>query len=253
MSLELTFSDADSAVAPGSSTSYEIQECSIRCAVSKLDSALEASYASLLMQNRALTIKIASFSTQASIIPAGNTQMDVSLVRAYSRLNALFVSFQGSSAADTPPANKHDTVSFLNPAQFVVGGTTAAGVKTHDESQLSWDVQVGASEWPESPATSIPETFSLLRQTCAIHDESIRTLNITPQSYANNGFVIGVPLSVSPGSDFSGLNTRAGDLLTVRAKGMSADNAINGAGKCYVTMLYDSIVELRESSTSVLD
>ena len=98
-----------------------------------------------------------------------------------------------------------------------------------------------------------PETFSLLRQTCAIHDESIRTLNITPQSYANNGFVIGVPLSVSPGSDFSGLNTRAGDLLTIRAKGMSADNTINGAGKCYVTMLYDTIVELREGSTSVLD
>ena len=82
ISLELTFADAASAVTPTSSTSYEIQEASIRCAVSKLDSALEASYASLLMQNRALTIKISSFSTQASILPAGNTQMDVSMVRA---------------------------------------------------------------------------------------------------------------------------------------------------------------------------
>ena len=137
----------------------------------------------------------------------------------------------------------------------MIGGTTAASVVTHDESIMSWDVQIGSLKWPESPATSIPETFSLLRQACAIHDESIRTLNITPQSFASNGFVVGVPLSTSPGAAFSGLNTRAGDLLTVRAKGMQADNTINGAGggRCYIIMLHDTIVELRENSVSVLD
>lgn len=254
LSLELTFADAISAVTPRSSTSYEIQECSIRCAVSKLDSALEASYASLLMQNRALTIKLTSYSTQASILPAGNAEMNVSLVRTFSRLNALFITFQGSADASTPAPNKHDVVSMLNPGQFEIGGTTAAGVVCHDLSLFSWDVQIGSLQWPESPATYIPETFSLLRQACALHDESIRTLNITPQSYANNGFCIGVPLSTSPGAAFSGLNTRAGDLLTVRAKGMQQDNTINGAGggRCYVCMLHDTIVELREGSVSVL-
>ena len=59
----------------------------------------------------------------------------------------------------------------------------------------------------------------------------------------------------SPGAALYGLNTRAGDLLTVRAKGMQQDNTINGAGggKCYVTMLRDTIVELKEGSVSVLD
>ena len=154
-----------------------------------------------------------------------------------------------------PPGNKHDVTSYLNPAEFIVGGTTASGIKTHDESQLSWDVQIASLKWPESPCTSIPETFSLLRQAAAIHDDSIRVLSCTPQSYANNGFVIGVPLSTSPGSAFAGLNTRAGDLLSIRAKGMSQDNTVNGAGggTCYVTMIYESIVELREGSVSVLD
>ena len=255
LSLELTFADAESAVTTGSSTTYDIEGLSIRCAVSKLDSALEASYASLLMQNRALTIKLTSFSTLTSVLPAGSSEMDVSLVRAFSRLNALFITWQGSSAGDTPPANKHDGVSFLNPALFVVGGTTGAGVVCHDESKMSWDVQIGSLKWPETPCSSIPESFSLLRQACAVHDESLRTLSITPNSYKTTGFVVGVPLSTSPGAAFTGLNTRAGDLLTVRARGMQPDNTINGAsgGRCYITMLHDVVIELREGSVSILD
>ena len=143
-------------------------------------------------------------------------------------------------------------MSFLNPAQFDVGGLIN-GVQTHGESIMSWDVQIGSLKWPESPVTSLPETFSLLRQTCAIHDESIRTLNVTQQSFASNSFCIGVPLSTSPGSSWAGLNTRAGDLLSIRMKGMNQDNTINAAGTCSVTMLTDSVAELREGSCSVLD
>ena len=93
----------------------------------------------------------------------------------------------------------------------------------------------------------------MLRQATTIHDKNIRTLNITPQSYSSNGFCIGVPLSTVPGASFAGINRRAGDLLSIRAKGMSADNTINGAGKCYVTLLVDQVLELREGSVAVLD
>ena len=89
LTLELAIADAIDAVTAGSSTSYEIQECSIRCAVSKLDSALEASYASLLMQNRALTIKLTTYHKQQQTLPAGSSELIVSLVRAFSRLHAL--------------------------------------------------------------------------------------------------------------------------------------------------------------------
>ena len=106
------------------------------------------------------------------------TEMNISLTRAYSRLNGLFISFQGGAGA--PAANTHQTTSFLNPSQFVVGGVVG-GVATHDEAIMQWDVQIRASKWPESPATSIPETFSLLRQATDVYDSSVRTLSITPQ------------------------------------------------------------------------
>ena len=127
------------------------------------------------------------------------------------------------------------------------------GVTTHDESTMSWDVQIGSLKWPESPATSMPETFSLLRQATSIYDESTRTLNISAQTYAANGFVIGVPLQNVPGAAFSGQNTRAGDLLSVRCKGLSVDNTINAPGRIYVTMLSEQLIEIREGSASVLD
>ena len=175
--------------------------------------------------------------------------MNVSLTRAYSRLNALFISFQGGAGA--PSANTHQTTSFLNPSQFIVGGIVG-GVATHDEATMQWDVQIGSKKWPESPATSIPETFSLLRMATHVYDESLRTLNITPQSFANNSFLIGVGLQTS-NSAFSGYNTRSGDLLSVRAKNLATDPAVNAAARVYVTMVHEAICEIREGSVAVLD
>ena len=110
LQLELTLCDAVDAVVAGSSTSYEIQEMSLRCAVSKLDSALESSFAQMLMQNRALTLRMNTYHSQIQSLPAGNTDMSISLVRAFSRLNALFITFQGSSAADTPAPTFWDSI-----------------------------------------------------------------------------------------------------------------------------------------------
>ena len=175
--------------------------------------------------------------------------MNVSLQRAYSRLNSLFISFQGGAGA--PSANTHQTTSFLNPSQFIVGGVVA-GQTTHDEGTLQFDVQIGATKFPESPATSIPEIFSLLRMATQIYDQSGRTLSITPQSFANNSFVIGVGLQTSSAA-FSGYNTRSGDLLTVRAKNLATDAAVNAAARVYVTMVHEAICEIREGSVAILD
>ena len=119
---------------------------------------------------------------------------------------------------------------------------------------MSSNVQLGSLKFPESPATSIPETFSLLRQATSVYDQSIATLNITTQFYASSGFLIGVPLSTVPGGvAFHGLNTRARDLMNIRTKNMATDNTIHTPGRCYVTLSCEQLVEIREGSVSVLD
>ena len=116
LSIELLLADAADACVAGSSASYEVQEMSIRCAVSKLDNALESSSAQMRMSNGPINLSLNTYTTQATVLPAGNIEMFISLTRVYSRLNALFISFQGPDAADTPPANKQHTISHLNPS-----------------------------------------------------------------------------------------------------------------------------------------
>ena len=148
----------------------------------------------------------------------------------------------------TPPAHKQHTVSFLNPSAILVGGGG-----THDEHQMEWDMQLGSLKYPQTPCSSLGESFSLLRQATNVYDESIRCLSCTTQSYGSLGFVIGVPMQSVPGTPFSGISTRSGDLLTFRAKHLSSDNTVNGARHIYISLLAEQLVEVREGSVSVLD
>ena len=99
----------------------------------------------------------------------------------------------------------------------------------------------------------IPRNDVFLRQATNIYDESIRCLAMTPQSYQTLGFCIGVPLQSVRGAPFSGVSTRAGDLLTFRAKNLSPDNTTNGAGRVFVCLIVEQLVECREGSISILD
>jgi hypothetical protein len=124
--------------------------------------------------------------------------------------------------------------SFLNPS-------------TADEALLQWQLQIG----PEaSPSSKSAESYSMLRQAMGTYDESLRMPSITEAGYRQNQFVIGVPLSVVPGP-FAGLNTPSGDLLVFRATGLNSD--IRAAGRCFVHMVSEQIIELRESGVSIMD
>ena len=103
ISINLTLSDvADSCVV---GTSYELQEMNVRRATSKLDNALRSTFNQMLMSNKALTLRLNTYHTQSQSLQAGNRDLSISLVRAFSRLNALFISFHGSDEADHPSIN----------------------------------------------------------------------------------------------------------------------------------------------------
>ena len=177
----------------------------------------------------------------------GATSIDVQAVRAFSRLNALFVTFLQHSTSGNA---SHNGISFQNPSD-VTNDTAGNG---YEEDTLRWQVQLGSKLYPEAPSTSMAESFSLLRQAVGVYDESVRTLNLTAQSYRTGRFVIGVPLQTVQGMPFSGLNTRSGDLLSFRAS--NVDPGANNTGdvsKVVLTFVNSSILEIRESSSQLLD
>jgi len=237
------------------SQSYQIEQAEMRMSVIRLDSALENSFSQMLLQGRSLSLNLKTIMLQTGAIPPGSAEHQMSLVRALSRLAGVFVSFAGpqtyldanGATQQASATQKHLHKSFLNPTQYVTGVPVGAA----DESLLHWQVSIGPKSYPESsPSSNLAETFSLLRQALGIYDESIRTTSITDGNYRLNQFCIGVPLQIVD-APFSSVSTRSGDLLTVKLSNM--DTGARQAGRIFVHMIAEVILELKEGGITVLD
>jgi hypothetical protein len=257
MQIELTLANASEALHPNSaSQTYQIEQMQMRMSTISLDSALSNSFSELLLRSRALQFHYRTLHIQQQALPAGNTEVQVSMVRALSRLAGLFINFAGpqtysdelGNQLDTPVNQRHLHKSFLNPSAFITGAPIGAA----DEALLTWQVQIGPKNYPEaSPSSNLAETFSLLRQATGIYDESLRTTSITEAGYRLNQFCIGVPMQTIVGQPFSSVNMRSGDLLTVKVNHLNGD--IRQAGRIFVHMVAEQIMELRESGVQILD
>ena len=94
--------------------------------------------------------------------------------------------------------------------------------------------------------------MSLLKQALGTYDQNIACTSITPASFVDNRYCIGVPTSTIPGQVFSGTSPRSGDILSVLIKGMSADATLQ-AQKLHIRLVAEVILELKESGTVLLE
>ena len=181
---------------------------------------------------------------QQAIIPNGSTSTQISITRALSRLDAIFVTFTATIGV---PGSSHPAVSFYNPSRNVPGG----GVKqySHLDKDLEFQIQVGSSVFPTSPARSMGEHLYFL-ESLDLSGQHLRATSITPQDYQHNNFILGMNLCQSQGVCSSGLKTRSGDLVTIKLKNMRNDMQ---NVKAYIFMLSTQILEIRESGCNVFD
>ncbi len=191
----------------------------------------------MMLSGRALQINLRTIMSQQSIIPAGAVEYQATVVRALSRIAAVFVTFQGRAA----PNNA--LLRFHNPS-------AVAG----EERTLEWSVQIGSKQWPEmSTCKSAAATMSLLKQALGTYDQNIACTSITPANFIEDRFCIGVPTSTIPGQVSSGTSTRSGDLLSVLIKGITAFGAAEEAQKLHIRLVAEVILELKESGTILLE
>jgi hypothetical protein len=96
---------------------------------------------------------------------------------------------------------------------------------TYDYNKgLQWQLQIGSKMFPEYPCRSLAETFFFkLEKALAIHGSAYYSVAINPKQFRNDHFVIGIDMENILEVGFTGLNTRAGDLMVVRARGANAN------------------------------
>jgi hypothetical protein len=77
-------------------------------------------------------------------------------------------------------------------------------------------------------------------------------LEIKSDAYFNHEFIIGQCLERIEGASFTGINTKIGDLLTIKLYNQ-APNAADRPNKIYVAMIGDQITNISDTGIQVFD
>ena len=112
----------------------------------------------------------------------------------------------------------------------------------------SYQVQIGSKPIPEYPVNSLAESYSQLKKTVG------RAFKMHSSWYRSRKYIIGLDLEKISGAGFTGLSTKAGDLLTLNSKDCDADGAPDSVpARVFCALNYDCVLNIQDSSIQLPD
>ena len=242
--LELVNSGAD-AVFVGSAggftygSQWDITDIQCKCDLLTLDNALENEYASHLLSGKSLPI---NFSTWNHTNQATNSDKDFSahISRALTRLKSVFLTLHHNTY---DAANYKECNSFYHP---MGGAVITEEYRFVDEHQV-W-LQIGSQQIPEYPINSVAEAYYQLKKAVG------KPFHIFGRWFRCRRYIVGLDCEKISGSGFTGINTRAGDLLTVNFRNCEASGIANSVPhRVYCALHYDCVLNIQDQGVQVLD
>ncbi|CAE7246378.1 unnamed protein product, partial [Symbiodinium microadriaticum] len=160
--LEIEFADHAEAVRGGqnSSVDYELQNVRVLASQVTLDSALVESFNRVLLSGRSLVFSYPTVHTQVTSVPAGSTEFNVTVARAYTKLLGAFVTFRNA-------ADQSGVVALNHPAVLAVLAAGAAQNAPEWAGQTTFELLVGASTLRRLHVTA-PLSISLQNEDLAL-------------------------------------------------------------------------------------
>ena len=247
-----------------SSTRWQINNVQVKTDICVLDNALDNSYAQHLLSGKSLPISYNTFVSQMQTI-AGQDAPLVNVSRALTRLKSVFVTlikdiqpvFTGVAASGREgnmTAERRQWNDFFSPASWDNRDGTLTLTNIHEfEAQL----QIGSKLFPEYQIRSHNEAFYQLKKTLGVQASSVHNFSINPIQYRDFKFIWATDCEKVLDAGFTGINTRAGDLMSVSFKYASSaepDRAARRfANRIHIVLHSDQIVEIRDSGVQVFD
>ena len=245
---------SDSPYTPGeTSLEWRIEEVMVKCDVCTLDNALDNSYAEHLLSGKSLPINYNTFVSQIQSTlsgTAGQKTVRLNITRAISRLKSVFVTLyrptiEAFQNVKTAGRNKFNT--FYSPA---FNSDRPGAPDASDE--FEFQIQVGSKLFPEYPIRSHSEAYYQLRKTTGTNDDKFFTNGIGWKSYRSAKFILAIDTEKVLEAGFTGINTRAGDILNLRFDHNSGDPRAY-AHEMQVVLHSDNIMEIRDSGITIFD
>jgi hypothetical protein len=125
----------------------------------------------------------------------------------------------------------------------------------NDGQELELQVQIGSKLYPEYPIRSVSESMSQLRKTMGIHQTPFHSIDISPDQYRNYKFIAAIDTEKVLEAGFTGLNTRAGDLMTIKCKPVNSGDYgnVSDPTKFHTVLHSDNILEIRDQGVAIFD
>ena len=89
----------------------------------------------------------------------------------------------------------------------------------------------------------------IIRNPCS----AFHSISILGNQYQNDKFIIGVDTEKILEAGFTGLNTRAGDLMVLKGKYANSNSSTTWANSVYIILHTDQILEIRDTGSQVFD
>ena len=250
-----TGTGANAFTAASTSLLWQIQNVQVKTDVCTLDNSLDNSYTEHLLSGKALPINFNTYISQIQNILNGvNGQQKVRLnvTRSLTRLKSVFVTLDKPVPEELAYVGRKSWNDFYSPMQFYAKGSAN---KYKQAGEFQFQLQLGNKLFPEYPISGHAESYYQLRKTMGVQSSNLHNFDIDSHEYRNYKFIIGIDMERVLEAGFTGMNTKAGDILNIRFdhRDGRAEGAVNYAHSMHVIMQSDNILEIRDGGVQVWD
>jgi hypothetical protein len=248
---------------------WYISEVSLVGDVVTLSSDFQNNFDSLLLSGSTIPLPFKACFTQFQVVVPGTNSIQVIAQRAFSRVSAILVHFQGAELAEAaqlpikirPFGNQSQaTATSFNckDINYFAGpvGQDPAVIGDVLEAQL----HIGGLVVPSIPQKGLSTQFMYLRQ--AVNQEYTGAISIgSLNEYGSVSYILGFQLERAPrDSSFSGISLMAGQTVTLVLTNILPTLATvltrqnNGSGSItgvYITFVYDSVLDISGAGASI--
>ena len=261
--LELVNDKDDPIVTPGvnavfttanTSNDWQIENVQLKCDIVTLDNSLQNNYDSHLLSGKSLPINFNTYITQSQAITGQDVSVNVS--RAISRLKSIFVSFYKTQTKDSGGTIVPDAISDVTHKEWLNFFHPMTDSSVYNKGyELEAQIQVGSKNFPEYPLRSNSEMYAQLKKSVGILGSNFHSMSITPAQYRNEHFVIGIDTEKALGASWTGLNTKHGDLLSVRLKAQDKATLTSALmpEQMFIVLHADSVCSISDGGVEVWD
>ena len=233
------------------SNTWQILDVQAKCDLCSLDNSLENEYAKHLLQGKSLPIQYDTYVQQHQTVSSSDFVTNIS--RSFTRLKSVFVSMNGPlPGTNTVPIEPGSESAkwwntFYNPMAYA----EEQGF-IDSNYQMEFQMQVGSRLFPEYPIRSQQEAFYQTTKTLGLAGSAWHSIDVIPEEWSSCKFLYAIDTEKVTEAGFTGLNTKAGDLIYLKLKQYNVPQA-NLCNMMYVILHADQILNIRETGVEVYD